>query len=161
MKTSAITLLILSLLLVCSSPGFADIIPDGHHYVQRCVKIINLNQFPDLVLVAYVIWPPGKTDFSYIIQAGECLNGGYKFSKFRIYATTPERAKALGITDLETRRRNLSRGEEVKQQMPPEDLTLLSDQINPHAGVVADQDPLVYEEVEYAITKMTDGSLSL
>src|SRR5215510_11847245 len=120
MKPSMIIVLILSLLFVCSAPGFADIMPDGYHSVQRCVKIINLNQFSDLVLVGYVMWPPGITSFAYLIQAGQCLNGGYKFSQLKIYATTPKRAKTLGLEDLETLKQDPWRAEKIDL---PNDLT--------------------------------------
>jgi hypothetical protein len=158
MQIARITIVILLLLLVCSSPAFADIMPDGYHSVQRCVKIINLNQFPDMVLAAYVIWPPGITSFAYLIEVGKCLNAGYKFSKLKIYVTTPKRAKALGLEDLETLKQDPWRAEKVDL---PNDLTLITDEINAHDGTVVDHDPLTREVLEYSLTKMADGSLSL
>jgi hypothetical protein len=62
----------------------ADIPPKNSHPLKKCVKIVNLEEFPDLVLIQYVIGMGGKRWASLI--SDKCLNKGYKLNGFRIYA---------------------------------------------------------------------------
>jgi hypothetical protein len=79
MKTSVFFLVFLSY-SIC----FADIKPKDSHLLNKCVKIVNIEEFPELVLIQYVIGMGGKRWASLI--SDKCLDKGYKFNGFRIYA---------------------------------------------------------------------------
>ena len=58
MKKSFIyTLFSLAFVLLFSSTVSADIIPPNSHSLDRCVKIVNLNDFSDVVLISYITGP--------------------------------------------------------------------------------------------------------
>ncbi len=64
---------------------FADIIPENSHSVDKCVKIINTNDFPSISIVAYIKHPSGNDSRAFIIDANTCLEKGYKFNSFQIF----------------------------------------------------------------------------
>lgn len=66
---------------------FCDVIPENSHYVDKCVKIINTDDFNDIYFIGYVPNPLISFD-SYIINPSECLSKGYKFNSFEIWAIT-------------------------------------------------------------------------
>ena len=71
--------------LFFTESGFCDIIPEDSHYVDKCVKIINTNDFKDIYFVGYV--PNALISFDpYIIDPSECLSKGYKYNPFEIWA---------------------------------------------------------------------------
>jgi len=122
----------------------ADVIPPNSHYVDRCVKIVNLTDFPDVVLVGYYTGPMVQQGEAYQIKNDECLTKGYKFNALKIYYTTQENFKSLDLKNLNTA--NLS------------ELILDTDV----AGTtVADSNPLIKETLEYSLTKSSNGKYDL
>ncbi|HAH24611.1 MAG TPA: hypothetical protein DCL77_12815 [Prolixibacteraceae bacterium] len=87
MKTQ-ITVFVLILLLtgkIC----YGDVIPDHSHYVAKCVKITNLDDYPDVSLVGFI--PPwAMASDNYLISSSQCLTKGYKFNDFKIFAVKRE-----------------------------------------------------------------------
>ncbi len=119
----------------------ADIIPLGSHPVSRCVKFVNLDEFPDVVLIGYYTGPMIETYEAYQIQNDVCLKKGYKFNLLDIYWTTREKFDVLDI-----------------QSLNPDDLTLLLDNVEPYGGYVDAKNPLKKETIEYSIARF-NGSL--
>lgn len=64
---------------------YGDIIISHTHSVQKCVKITNLEDYPDIALVGFII-PMGSNYESYLISSSKCLSKGYKYNDFNVYA---------------------------------------------------------------------------
>jgi hypothetical protein len=77
-------LLLLICPLVCCIIS-ADIIPDNSHPVEKCVKITNIADYPDISLLGYVTGPMIEPE-TYGITAKDCLHKGYKFNTLNILA---------------------------------------------------------------------------
>jgi hypothetical protein len=133
--------LFLTFCLFVLSPIFADILPEGSHFVEYCVKVVNLDQFPDVVLIGYVTGPMVRPYEAYVIKSGECLIRGYKFNKLSIYQTTQEKFKTMDLEKL-----NL------------EDLVPLLE-VKRYVDFVDDKDPLKKEIIEYSLAQISDGKL--
>ena len=130
------------IILLLSLVGFsahADIPPPNSYFVDRCTKITNLSDFPEIVLIGNIVF--GETN-NYLINENECLDGGYKFAKFSIYWNT--KSKGTLVED---------------------DKLLLSDlKVNGHwqpnkIGKLSPQGS--QETIDYLITKNLDGEYSL
>lgn len=125
-----------------SSVAPADVIPGGSHPVGRCVKVVNLNEFPDVVLIGYYTGPMVKYK-AYQIQNNQCLYKGYKLNKFSVYWTTKEKFDSLDL-------KNLSLA----------DITFLEN-IQTYGGNADKSNPLIKEDIEYSIAGFSDGKLVL
>ena len=63
---------------------FGDVIVVGIHYVEKCVKITNIDDYPEVSLLGFT---PGPVKYdTYIISSTKCLSTGYKGNFFYIYA---------------------------------------------------------------------------
>lgn len=62
-------------------------VPPNSHYVQRCVKIINVDDFPDFAILACIKSPTRKEWESNLINSKDCIEKGYKFNMLYIMAT--------------------------------------------------------------------------
>ena len=81
-----ITLLVIVLLFTCKI-SYGDIIPDHSHYVAKCVKITNLDGYPDVSLLGFI--PPGFVPYdTYLVSSTECLTNGYKYNYFKVFAVS-------------------------------------------------------------------------
>lgn len=67
-----------------------DVIPENTHYVQKCVLITNLDEYPEITLVACGIGTWSKQEYSYLIADSVCLTKGYKFDAITIFAVRNE-----------------------------------------------------------------------
>jgi hypothetical protein len=68
---------------------FGDVIPDNSHWAAKCVKITDLDKYPGISLIGYVECMAACEDhYCYRITDEECLDKGYKFNSFSIYAVT-------------------------------------------------------------------------
>lgn len=83
-KNNKIYLIILIALSVVNPLVLADIIPPESKYVKRCTKIVNLDKFPNIILMGVSLSPGGDRS-SYQINNNTCLATGYRFSTFKIY----------------------------------------------------------------------------
>ena len=121
-----------------SSAASADVIPGGYHSVNRCVRIVNLDEFPDVVLIGYYTGPMVKYE-AYRIKNNQCLYKGYKLNKFGVYWTTKEKFDSLDLKNLKLA-----------------DITFLED-LQPNGGYVEKSNPLVKEDIEYSIAGFSGG----
>ena len=121
-----------------SSTAPADVIPGGFHSVSRCVRVVNLNEFPDVVLIGYYTGPMVKYE-AYRIKNNQCLDKGYKLNKFSVYWTTKEKFASLDLKNLRLT-----------------DITFLED-LQPYGGNVDKNNPLIKEDIEYSIAGFSGG----
>ena len=85
-------IIILGLIFVglsfCNNLARADVLPPDSHQLERCVKIENLDKFPDIVLIGYYTGPMIDKYEAYQIKNDECLTKEYKFNKLKTVPTT-------------------------------------------------------------------------
>lgn len=121
---------------------FCDIIPDNSHYVEKCVKITNLTDYPDISLIGYIygVMPSDN----YIIDS-TCLSKGYKFNSFDIYAVEKDYLTNKDVTEINWAEDKYS----VKSNI----------EIEPYAGYYNDLIPIDKIEEFYKILGFTDNSI--
>ncbi len=90
----------LSLLLLAATvmAAGADILRPGMRSIPYCVKIENMEHFPDVVFVGVIqqVTGGGKVE-GYLIKPGECLHKGYKFNMFHVFAVPTEHAGEINL----------------------------------------------------------------
>ncbi len=74
------------LLITFSKVCYCDIVPNNSHSVDKCIKIINLSDFPDISLVEYITGPTHNNPNIYLLNPKLCINKGYKFNRLQIFA---------------------------------------------------------------------------
>jgi hypothetical protein len=87
MKTTRLLFVIAA--LFAFSRLYADIIPDNSHYVTKCAKITNVDDYPEVALVGYIyafFSSEYDSHHSYLITDSSCLDKEYKLNGFSIYA---------------------------------------------------------------------------
>ncbi len=141
-KLLTYTLFSLVFVFLFSSTTSADLIPPNSHSLNRCVKVVNLNEFPNTILIGYITGPMVDKYEAYIINNNECLTKGYKFNSLSIYWTTKEKFNSLDLKNLKL-----------------SDITLLLENIEPYGGYISDSNTLVKEDVEYSIAGFSNEKL--
>lgn len=134
-----ITILSLSLIGLCLSPLLvsADVITPNSHSLDRCAKVVNLNSFPEIILIGSISGPIVGSNNIFTIKNNECLSAGYKFNSLDVYWNTVDK---VNITEADK---------------------LLYKNLETYGGYVSNNSPLNKEIVEYSIVKSTDGKYSL
>ena len=77
------------IILFIHRTAFCDIIPENSHWVYKCAKIINANDFNNIYFIGYVpfLWlDPSESGEHYIINSSTCLSKGNPFNPFEIWA---------------------------------------------------------------------------
>lgn len=115
----------------------ADVIPPDSHFVERCVRVANAGDFPDIVLIGYVADPAGREYDKYQVAADKCLTKGYKFDTLSIYWNA--KGKGLAIDG-----RNL-----------------LAGNIDTYGGYADNASHVAREDVDYSLAHDAAGSLYL
>lgn len=136
-KLIASTLFILVFVCLFSFNVFADIMPPNSHPIDRCVKIVNLNEFPDIVLIGYYTGPMVEKYESYQIKDNECLTKGYKFNTLSIYWSTKEKSSSIVPNNV------------------------LLENVESNGEAVDQSNPLIKEDIEYSLARSSDGKLVL
>ena len=131
------TLFSLALVLLFSSTVSADVIPPNSHSLDRCVKIVNLNDFSDVVLIGYVTGPMVQGSEINQIKNNECLSKGYKFNSLKIYWNTKDKPNSIDQNNL------------------------LLDNVDVYGGYIDQGNPLIKETIEYSIAGYSNGKLIL
>ena len=127
----------LAFMFLFSSAVSADVIPPNSHPLNRCVKVINLNEFPNTVLIGYYTGPMVDKYESYQVKNNECLTKGYKFNSLSIYWSTKDKPNSV------------------------EPNNLLLKNVEPYGSYVDQNNPLVKEDIEYSIAGFSSGKLVL
>jgi len=139
------TIVTLMLIIIPSYIALADIIPENHHYVEKCVKITNLSEFNDISLLGFV---PGPLPFeTYLISSTECLQKGYKLNTLSIYAVEKAYLLDKNITSIDWSKDNHS----IKSNI----------QVDCGGGYVPNSDPTSAINQFYKIAGFTENTLVL
>lgn len=116
---------------------FADMVPPNSHYLDRCVKVVNLNDFPNIVLIGNVTGPMVQGSEINQIKNNECLSKGYKFNSLAIYWNTKDKPNSIDKNNL------------------------LLNYVEVYGGHIDRNNPLVKENIEYSIAVDSGGKLVL
>jgi len=93
---------LVSVLLLMSKISYCDIIPDNSHYVEKCVKITNIDDYPEVSLLGFIPPSPmGSGSYTYVITSAKCLTKGYKFNDFNIFAIKKEYLTGKDINEID------------------------------------------------------------
>jgi hypothetical protein len=145
MKTFKFTFIIWALLV--AQPIMADVIPDDSHYVEKCVKITNIDDFENLILLGYVKYVGAEHETTYKISSSECLTKGYKFNTLEIYAVHNNNIDGLDINIID---------------LPNKEYALKSNiTIEPYAGYFSNSDPTLGIQEFYKIIGFTENEVIL
>ncbi|MBI5134291.1 MAG: hypothetical protein HZA81_02815 [Candidatus Taylorbacteria bacterium] len=127
-----------ALALIALAPSFAsaDIIPPGSKMLERCVKFVNLADFPEISLVAREFSPGGEVVKSYRVKDGACLEKGYKFNKLSVYWTS----KAEPESVVEENR--------------------VIENVGPMSGYIDEASPLSKEDIEFSLVRSPEGRIA-
>lgn len=147
MKLGTNILIILLILSALTSNACADVLFPGTRGMERCVKIVNLDDFPEIVLVGHITGPVIQCENPYVISSDECLTKFYKANDLTIYAIDKDYLEAKGL-------------ENIDLETDP-NLCYYEVEINPEWDVVNVANPLKREEIEYSIAGFSEDRLIL
>ena len=131
------TLFLFIYAITFASTASADVIPPNSHSLNRSVKVVNLNEFPNVTLIGYYTGPMVDNYETYEIKNNECLTKGYKFNTLSIYWNKKDKTNTI----------------------EPEKI-LLKD-IESYGGYIDENNPLVKEVIEYSIAGFNGDKLVL
>src|SRR6056297_1310811 len=145
MKLTIRFLIILLILSALTANACADVLFPGTRGMERCVKIVNLDEFPEIVLVGHITGPVIQCENPYVISSDECLTKFYKANDLTIYAIDKDYLEAKGL-------------ENIDLETDP-NLCYYEVELNPEWDVVNEDDPLIGEEIEYSIAGFLEDRL--
>lgn len=140
MKKIFIIVLFLSVIISFFAPhAYADMIPFNSHKVKKCIKVVNLNDFPDIVLIGHIIDMGGGLKETYQIKKNDCLYTNNKWSGLKIYWNTKDKQNSVDQNNF------------------------LIDRYegNIESYYVEKSNPLSREDIEYSLARSSDGKLIL
>jgi hypothetical protein len=139
--------LIVFAFLLLSKISYCDVIAIGSHTASMCVKITNINDYPEISLIGTHEDGGCPCKTSYEIVSSECLHAGSQFDSHNIYAV-----KKTYIT-----------GKDIKIIDWPKDKNALKSNIyiNPRRVVVVDSIPIYSIEQFFKILGFTETSVIL
>ena len=138
-----ICLLVLIPFLI-SKTCFGDVIVVNVHFVEKCVKITNVDDYPDVALLGYP--HPGAMNYdTYFISSSECLIKSYTYNDFYIFAINKEYLT----------------GKDIKKIDLPKDPNALPSNIHiiPNGDYVNDSIPISGIEQYYKIAGFSSTSV--
>lgn len=129
-----------------SKLSYGDVINIGEHYVQKCVMITNIDDYPEVSLLGFV--PTGVINYdTYVISSSQCLTKGYKYNDFNVFAVSKEYLAGKDIKKLDLPRDNNAIPSNIR--------------IEPFGGYLNDSIPISATEQYYKIIGFTANSLVL
>ena len=115
----------------------ADVIPPNSHSLNRCVKVVNLDEFSNITLIGYYTGPIVDGYETYEIENNKCLTKGYKFNTLSIYWNTKDEPNSIDPNKI------------------------LLKNIEPYGGYIDKNNPLIQEVIEYSIAGFNGDKLVL
>ena len=130
--------------------------PTGFHSPGLCAKIVNLDQFPNVVLVGYN-YGPVSTVKPYVIKNNECLVKGYKFTSLDILWTTKDK---FNLVDLDNLNLGIDGSSNSNYKIPTDMNLLLKSVETMYFGeLIPDTNPLIKGTIEYSLYEIPDDVL--
>ena len=151
-----ILLVLLSFSLLCL-PASADILPQNSHYVERCVKIANLDQYPSIVVITQDLRMSGDGQTLSPAAAGACLPApSYKFDGYKIYWAERSYADSISLQDLK-----LKNASYEASSIDDANIHFITSSISTAGGYIDNSNPATSEEVSYILQVDSAGGYSL
>ncbi len=93
---------IICILIVCIIPFllFADVILNDQHLVDNSVQFTNLDDFPEIVILGYIVGPSYDSPNFFVIKNNEVLQKGYKFNDLGLYWASSKYVEHIGIENI-------------------------------------------------------------
>lgn len=136
--------LILALCILCKI-SYCDLIPINSHSVEKCAKIINVGDYPDISLLGVINCANGQS--TYLIGPTTCLDKGFRHNCLMIYGVNNSYLTGKDITKI-----NWCKDKNAFKT---------NIQIDP-AGGYSDNSNLIYSiQQYYRIVGFTDSSVVL
>jgi len=107
--------LLLLLFLFIGRMSYGDIIPEHFHFVDKCVKITNVDDYPDISMLGYLRVVNG-INHTYVISASECLTKEYKYNMLDLFAVKKSYLSGKDLTSIDWSKDNHA----VKTNIPIE-----------------------------------------
>ncbi len=154
-RVSAVFFL-LSLSFLCM-PAFADILPPNSHYVERCVRIANLDSYPSIVIITQDLNMGGDKQILSIAAAGECLpSPGYKFDPYKVYWAEKSYVDSIQLQNL-----TIKNGSYEESSLNDSSIHFITSTIRTGGGYVDNSNPATSEEIFYLIEPAASGQYNL
>lgn len=151
-----VLLALLSFSLLCL-PAFADIIPPDSHYVERCVKIANLGQYPSIVVITQDLNLAGDVQTLSIAKSGECLPAtSYKFDPYKIYWASKSYADSVRFGGLKLKNASYD-----SSSIDDANVHFITSSISPNGHYVDNSMRAEREEVLYVLQQDSAGGYVL
>jgi hypothetical protein len=158
------SLLSLAFMILFSSTVSADVIPPNSHPLDRCVKIVNLDEFTDIYLIGYITGPMVKGHEAYIYKKDECLSMGYKFNQLKVLAAKKSYIDSIGVNNLQVKKVQIPGecpGGCYSEELSDKNVFVSDEKIHPYGGYIDQGNPLIKETIEYSIAGYSNGKLIL
>ncbi|WP_292467413.1 hypothetical protein [Methanolobus sp.] len=140
-------LISLAILLLFITPAYADIMTSGIKSINQCVKIDNMDEFPDIVLVGYITGPVIQIENPYVIQSDQCLTQYYKANELTIYAIEKDYFDSVGIEHIDFESELYVKAYKMEKNLDSRTISLTN--------------TLTAEEIHYSIAGFNDEGLVL
>lgn len=139
-------LLLVLLFVLLSKVSFGDIIISNTHYVAKCVKITNVEDYPEVTFIGYAFSGDMGLNVT-VLSSTECMNKGYKFNAFNVYAVN----------------KSYLQGKEISKVNYRNDPNALPSNIpiEPYMGYVWDSIPISAIEEYYKVVGFSDSNVIL
>ncbi|MGQ9848341.1 MAG: hypothetical protein ACUVQP_12695 [Bacteroidales bacterium] len=166
MIKSLVYILFLSIFIL-SFQIFADVIPPNTHWYDNCVKIVNLDEYPDIYLIVFVTSPMFSGHETYIYKKDTCLTTGsrpYKANKIKILAAKKSYIDSVGLKNLQVQKVKVKiseKSEYYTEEIVDKNVFISDEEINPSGDFIDDKNPLVKQYTEYLIGGYANGKLNL
>lgn len=159
-----VVLVLLTLTFLISSKASADIVPDNTHQVDRCVEIVNLDEFPDMYLIGYITGPVVKGHETRIIKKDKCLGTGYRLNRMQVLASKKSYIDSIGVNNIQVRKAPIAGacpGGCFAEEPSDKNVFISDEKIEPYSTFIREENPLVKETIEYSIAGFSGGKLIL
>ena len=93
---------IICIIIVCIIPFLllADVILNDQHLVDNSVQFTNLDDFPEIVILGYIVGPSYDSPNFFVIKNNEVLQKGYKFNDLGLYWASSKYVEHIGIENI-------------------------------------------------------------
>ncbi|HEX37499.1 MAG TPA: hypothetical protein ENG70_01370 [Candidatus Cloacimonetes bacterium] len=94
------TLLFVLIIMYVPILIFSDIAPSDHHIVQNCVRFTNLDDYPEIAILGFIVGPTYDSPHFFEIKNEKCLDKGYKFNDLGLYWAQKKYIDSVGIENI-------------------------------------------------------------
>lgn len=93
---------IICIIIGCIIPFLliADIVPANSHLVKNSVQFTNLNDFPEIAILGYIVGPTYDSPNFFLIKNNEILQKGYKFNDLGLFWASCKYVEHIGIENI-------------------------------------------------------------